>query len=241
MSIRNRILAVLGVVVLVGGAFLLGGQLIGKTAETSTAAETQVNRPYLGISSIDVTSSLATNLGLKINQGVYVVRVDPNSPAAKAGLEAGSQTGSGPGAAPGKIGDVITAVDNTQIVNTDALTSLLGTKKVGDSVSITVLRSGQPLKLNAVLAAWPATNGIVSPVQPVVPAEHHMSWHINAWAKMLFGVLVGLVLGGLILAITKPFNKRGLSASRALEIARERYARGEVSSQEFEQLKKELT
>lgn len=241
MSIRNKVLAILGALVLVGGAFLLGGQIIGKNGDNPTSEATQVNRPYLGISSVDVTPSLVTNFGLAVSQGVYILRVDPNSPAAKAGLQAEVQpvsTTSGSRT----VGDVITSVDNTQIANVEALTKFLGTKQAGDSISITVSRNNQLLKLNAVLAAWPSTNQIiVRPVQPVSPQEPIVSWHFGSWLKLAIGVLLGLVLGGLILAISKPMSGQTPSVSKALDIAKERYARGELTSQEFEQLKKDLS
>ena len=242
MSIRSKILAILGAVFLVGGAFLLGGQIIGKNGDNPTNDAAQVNRPYLGITSVDVTPNLVTNLGLTVNQGVCVLRVDTNSPAAKAGLQAETQPA--PGTPPGSrtVGDVIIAVDNTQIANVEALTKFLGTRQVGDSVSITVSRNNQSLKLNAVLATWPATNEIiVRPVQSASPQEPLTSRHFGSWLKLAIGVLLGLVLGGVILAITKPMSRQTQSVSKALDIAKERYARGELTPQEFEQLKKDLS
>lgn len=50
-------------------------------------------------------------------------------------------------------------------------------------------------------------------------------------------VIIGLIVWGVV-----AFNRRGESTAKrsSLEIARERYARGEIAREQFEQLKKDL-
>ena len=118
----------------------------------TTTSPSQSTRPWLGITSVTLTPSLATTLGLPVNQGVYVVAVTANSPAAKAGLVAGSvDTNNNPTAG----GDVITGIDGKTITNTSALSSYLLTKKAGDTVTITILRNGQIMNVQATLGTWP--------------------------------------------------------------------------------------
>ncbi len=74
------------------------------------------------------------------------------------------------------------------------------------------------------------------------------SWH-EGW--MVFGVMWMLLFwGGLIVLIVwgikKLTERRGSSTTTTekhdpLDIARERYARGDISKEEFEQMKKELS
>ena len=59
----------------------------------------------------------------------------------------------------------------------------------------------------------------------------------GAWMIMFWGGIIALVVWG----ITKLSRRNGsLPKQDALDIVKERYARGEVSRKEFEQLKKDL-
>jgi len=121
------------------------------------AGET-VSHPWLGIAGQDVTAALAEDLGLSVDSGVYVIVVSDGSPAQRAGLHAASRseleaTATG---TPPRGGDVIVAVDGRDISSIDELSSYLDTeKKVGDVVSLTVIREGQKSSVEATLAEWP--------------------------------------------------------------------------------------
>ena len=71
---------------------------------------------------------------------------------------------------------------------------------------------------------------------------HHVSgwWMVGGW------VLMALIWGGLIaLAVLsfKWFAKHNSSTTKQdpLDIAKERYAKGEITKDQFEQIKKDLT
>ena len=53
-------------------------------------------------------------------------------------------------------GDVIVKVDGTQIKTADDLIAFLGTKKPGDTVTVTVERDGQTQDLQVTLAQRPS-------------------------------------------------------------------------------------
>ena len=117
------------------------------------ATTTMVIRPWLGLTSLTITGDMATSMGFAVNQGVYVVEVTPGSPAAKSGLiGSGLDENSNPEAG----GDIITGVDGRAINNTTALASYLMTKKPGDAVTITILRNGTMMNVQATLGVWPA-------------------------------------------------------------------------------------
>lgn len=74
---------------------------------------------------------------------------------------------------------------------------------------------------------------------------HPMTWMWGAWGVgMMFMMLVfwGLVITGIVLGIRwlARSGARGRSDT-ALEILRERYARGEIDRQEFEAKRRDLT
>ena len=93
----------------------------------------RVVRPVIGISYLE--TSQARILG--IEQGVLVLDVPPNSPASKAGLQGTSTDRYGVVS----LGDIIIAVDDDQVASEADLFKALEKYKVGDYVTLTVLRS----------------------------------------------------------------------------------------------------
>ena len=73
---------------------------------------------------------------------------------------------------------------------------------------------------------------------------HPMSWMWGAWGLgMMVMMLVfwGLVIAGLVVGIRWLVSHGGGSGpARALEILRERYARGEITREQFETMKRDL-
>jgi S1-C subfamily serine protease len=119
-----------------------------------------VSHPWLGIAGEDVTPALARDLDLSVQSGAYVTIVSAGSPAQKAGLRGAFRSESEAqrsGSQPQGGGDVIVAVDGHDITSVDELASYLDSqKKVGDTVTLTVIRGGEKLSLEATLAEWPS-------------------------------------------------------------------------------------
>jgi len=105
-----------------------------------------IEHPRLGISLRDLTPSLAEARGLSIEKGVMVVQVESGSAAARAGMAGGSN------------GDVITAIDGTKVDNYEDLAALVDSKKVGDTVKVTVFRGSSEVTINVTLEAWRTGN-----------------------------------------------------------------------------------
>ena len=105
-------------------------------------------RPYLGVRYVSITDDLAYQYNLPVKRGAYIPRssrsgqpsIIAGSPAEKAGL---------------KEGDIIVAVNDTALDEKNSVVSLLGQKKVGDSVAIKVNRDGQEQTINVTLEAAP--------------------------------------------------------------------------------------
>jgi putative membrane protein len=62
-----------------------------------------------------------------------------------------------------------------------------------------------------------------------------------AWWMPLGMVIFFVVIGVGLYLLIRGFEIRESKADRALEIARERYARGEITAEEFEKIKKSLS
>ena len=101
-------------------------------------AHGRVMRGWLGVHIQPVTRDIAASLGLDGTAGAIIARVQSESPAAAAGLEAG---------------DVITAVDDAPVDDMRALTRMISAIDAGTAATLTVWRDGTALELGAAIAA----------------------------------------------------------------------------------------
>ena len=159
------------------------GQLIGVTAaiESTTNANSGVgfvipsrivqmvvpelistgkaDHPWMGISGTSLTPDLAKASDLSETQrGVLIIRVIANSPAAKAGLAGGTRSAVINGNSTPVGGDVVTAIDG-HAVNTfeDMVSYLYENAKVGQTVTLTVMHSGQEKTVDITLGSLAAS------------------------------------------------------------------------------------
>jgi serine protease Do len=115
---------------------------------------------WLGISGTNLLPELATAMNLDAGQrGALVEEVMPNSPAEKAGLQGSNKqvTILGQNATVG--GDVIIAIDNQPVLQMDDLIAYLAdSTKVGQKVTLTILRNGKQQTVDVTLEARPSSN-----------------------------------------------------------------------------------
>jgi serine protease Do len=102
-----------------------------------------IQHPALGITAQTLTASTASQLGITTTSGVLVIAAAPGGPAAAAGLQGTGQADA--------TDDIITAIDGHAITTVDQLTQYLDTKKVGDRVTLTVIRNGQQISVGVTL------------------------------------------------------------------------------------------
>ncbi len=118
--------------------------------------------PYLGISSAlgdaILTPALAEVLNLKnIENGVLVDTVVKGGPSDEAGLRGSQQEIRVPsiGRPIRTGGDVITRIDNQLVQEFDDIINYLDTRQVGDVVTLSVVRDGEPLQIPVTLGSRP--------------------------------------------------------------------------------------
>ena len=111
----------------------------------------------LGVSGQTITASLATELNLTVNQGVYVVQVDSSGPAAAAGVHGAESSGTQSALAVPPGGDVITGVDSQTTATFDDLATYIDTKQPGDKVTLHIIRSGNKMDVDVTLGEWPTS------------------------------------------------------------------------------------
>ncbi len=104
-------------------------------------ASGKVQHVFLGIRYVALNPAIAQQLGTNAKNGIAVAQVVSGSPADQAGLKAR---------------DIITAVDGTQIVDESTLAQVLSTHKVGDKVSLSILRGNQQMTITVILGAQPS-------------------------------------------------------------------------------------
>ncbi len=105
-----------------------------------------VKHAYLGIKGQTITPSLAGALKLSASQGVLVIKVQPNTAAAAAGIKGGTQTKVIQGVPVRTGGDVITKLDGQPLTSMQQLAAAIALKQPGDKVTLTVTSNGGPTK-----------------------------------------------------------------------------------------------
>lgn len=121
----------------------------------SLKAGTTLTRPWIGISGTTVTATLAEQLSLPVTSGVYVISVTADSPAQAAGLIGGNLDTNG---SPASGGDIITAIDGQSVAAVPDISNYINTnKKVGDTITLSVLRNGSRQQVQVTLGTWPDT------------------------------------------------------------------------------------
>lgn len=132
-----------GQVIGVNVAVAAEGQNIGFALPINLVKESLANfektgrfeRPFLGVRYRMISQDLA--LLNDVPQGAYIVEVVPDSPADKAGINQG---------------DIITKFDGEPVrEKTGDLAQLIGKKKIGDRVHLTIWRDGKEQEVEAVL------------------------------------------------------------------------------------------
>lgn len=104
--------------------------------------ESSVIHPTLGVLGLDVTPEIASFLNLSRSDGFLITSILENSSAAKANLKGGYTVSDVNGTLLELGGDVIIRLDNVNVKTQQDIKDYLNTKKVGDSVIVTVLRDG---------------------------------------------------------------------------------------------------
>jgi putative serine protease PepD len=133
----------------IGIGFSIPSNMVASTART--LIQNAKSTPYVGVELVSVSPTLAKATGM--TAGVEVVTVTKGAPADKAGLQGstGTQTVDGTPFSTG--GDVITAIDGTNVQSADQLIGLIQKKKPGDQISLTISRNGSTKTVTVTLGS----------------------------------------------------------------------------------------
>ncbi len=123
----------------VGIAFDIPAETV-KNVVTQLRDKGSVTRGWIGVQIQPVTAEIAEGMGLKKAAGALVSEPQPNSPAAKAGIESG---------------DVIISVDGNSVSDARDLARRISTMAPGASVKLGVLHQGQEKSVTVTLGTLP--------------------------------------------------------------------------------------
>ncbi|MBO0735701.1 MAG: Do family serine endopeptidase [Alphaproteobacteria bacterium] len=88
----------------------------------------EIKRGRIGVAIQDLTPDLAQALGTKHTQGAVIARVEPGSPAERAGL---------------RTNDLVIAINGAPMRSGSELKNRVGLSRIGDDVELTIERGGQ--------------------------------------------------------------------------------------------------
>jgi serine protease Do len=107
----------------------------------------RVVRGFLGVVIQQVTPDLAKEFQLPDQSGALIGEVQPNAPAAEAGLQ---------------VGDVITEIDEKKVTDSRALRLMISQTPPRTKVNLKVLREGKARNVNVVLGELPTEQQLAS-------------------------------------------------------------------------------
>jgi len=119
----------------------------------------EVERAFLGVTTTDVTETIAQDFNLETDQGALVQEVVPDGPADKAGLKAGN-TETAQGLVAG--GDIIVTVDGAEIAESADVAAAIEDDQPGDTVEIEFVRGGETETVDVELGERPTRVGPAS-------------------------------------------------------------------------------
>ena len=133
---------------------------IARRALDQLVASGRVSYAYIGITTQDVTPGLARRYGFDVERGALVADVEPDTPAARAGIRGGSRVVSYNGLRINLGGDLIVRIGDTDITSAQDVSRVVSLLFPDQRVPFTVLRGGKTREVVQVtLAERPAARG----------------------------------------------------------------------------------
>ena len=113
-----------------------------KRVATTLLTHGKVRRGYLGIGTqqIPLPAAMAQQAGTSQSTALLIVSVESGSPADKAGI---------------LIGDLLVAIDGQPVTDVEALRVRLGADRLGQPVTLKLLRGGAPVEVSVTLGERP--------------------------------------------------------------------------------------
>ncbi len=102
------------------------------------------DKAYMAVTAGTMTAQMAAQYSIDITQGVFIYSVTAGGAGDKAGL---------------RLGDVITKMGDTTLTSRQDMSAAMKSYRAGDTVTLTVYRSGQYITMDLTFDAQPQTTG----------------------------------------------------------------------------------
>jgi S1-C subfamily serine protease len=112
----------------------------------------RARRPSLDIVTLPIGPDEAEQIGLPANYGILIERVLPDGAAERAGLHGGSQLAYKGNTQVMLGGDLIVGCDGQDIQSPQDLSNALNAHHAGDTITLTVFRGQQKMKIKVTLS-----------------------------------------------------------------------------------------
>ena len=126
-----------------------------KRVATQLITSGRVVRPWLGMSGLSLSPSLAEGLGLGVSQGVLVIQVVRGGPAHQAGLRGGDREVLIRGIRLRLGGDIITDINGISVDDMKQLVNHVEQMEVGEAADLGVMRKGFSKRIRVMLSERP--------------------------------------------------------------------------------------
>lgn len=123
----------------------------------------EIERTFLGIATVPVPEEVRAHIDLAPGAGLMVMFVEPESPAAKAGLVKS---------------DILVKLGDQLLVNHDQLSTLIHAAKAGDEISLDVIHAGKHATIKVTLTSKPVRRQEIFirperfPIRPEARPDH---------------------------------------------------------------------
>jgi serine protease Do len=177
-----------------------------------------VERGYLGISIQPVSDEIADSLGLPHDSGELVRMVQPNQPAAAAGV---------------KVGDIVLKVNNEPVTPSRTLSGIVSELAPGTRIPLEVLRGGKTVTLQATVAKRPSQKELAASLAPAAKPDPfaNPAKQGEGLAESALGLKVLTMEPDIAQQLQVPSNQRGVviaGVASASDAANRGLQRGDI-------------
>jgi S1-C subfamily serine protease len=137
-----------------GIGFAVPSNIVSSVLDNLKAGKA-ITRPWIGVSIRTLDEAQSDSLNLSVNEGVVILSVVEDGPAAKAGIT---------------VNDVVTAVGGTTITTSQALQTYVVSKAVGDVITLTIVSGTDTKDVAVTLEERPAPKVVTQQI-PELPDQ----------------------------------------------------------------------
>lgn len=162
----------------IGIGFAIPANMV-KSVMTQLIEYGNVKRGMLGVGAQDISPELASAFNINSTDGAAVTQVWPGSPAQHAGIQ---------------VGDIITAVNGTNVKNASDVVNTIGFLRVDSKININVLRNNKAMTINVILSDPKKRKQLIEQLDPFLYGVGMKNFtHLSPIHGKVEGILVTAV------------------------------------------------